>query len=171
MNTPTPEQVAQVCARSTAWARRYAARLPWNIDGEVLAGVVWEATQEAAARFDPARGVRFVTYALPWVQGKVRHACRDQGFGPRKASIPLVNSSALLDSEQPAVEDFADGVTLRIAIRQALAALSPREREALLALAAGEAQRVTARRWGSAQYTVSKAAKRAAGKAREALLG
>ncbi len=53
-------------------ARRYADR------GVALADLVAEGNAglvRAAARFDPTRGIRFSSYAFPWIEHAVRAAC------------------------------------------------------------------------------------------------
>ena len=59
--------LAVYCAR-----RFYGRGVPREeLIGEAEAALLW-----AAARFDKSRGVRFSTYAIPFVLGALRELCR-----------------------------------------------------------------------------------------------
>ena len=57
-------------------ARRFFGR---GVPREELIGEAEAALLWAAARFDPRRGVRFSTYAIPFVLGALRELCRRAG--------------------------------------------------------------------------------------------
>lgn len=57
-------------------ARRFFGR---GVSREELIGEAEAALLWAAARFDPRRGVRFSTYAIPFVLGALRELCRRAG--------------------------------------------------------------------------------------------
>ena len=60
---------------SNAVARRFSGR---GAETEDLAQVAAMALVKAVERFDPSRGFRFVTYAVPTITGDVRNYLRDR---------------------------------------------------------------------------------------------
>ncbi len=60
---------------SNAVARRFMGR---GVELEDLSQVAAMALVKAVERFDPARGFRFVTYAVPTITGDVRNYLRDR---------------------------------------------------------------------------------------------
>ena len=58
-----------------AVARKFSGR---GVETEDLAQVAGMALLKALERFDPARGFRFVTYAVPTITGDVRNYLRDK---------------------------------------------------------------------------------------------
>jgi RNA polymerase sigma-B factor len=58
-------------------ARRFTGR---GIEAEDLAQVASEALVKAAARFDPARGKGFLSFAVPTVRGELQRHFRDVGW-------------------------------------------------------------------------------------------
>lgn len=72
-----------------AVARRFSGRGVETEDLEQVAGL---ALLKALERFEPERGNRFVTYAVPTITGDVRNYLRDRGSGmrlPRQARQKL----------------------------------------------------------------------------------
>ncbi len=63
-----------------AVARRFTGR---GVDLEDLEQVAGMALLKALERFEPQRGYRFVTYAVPTITGDVRNYLRDKGSGMR----------------------------------------------------------------------------------------
>lgn len=63
-----------------AVARRFEGR---GVEREDLQQVASIALMKAVERFDPARGYRFVTYAIPTIAGDVRNYLRDKASGMR----------------------------------------------------------------------------------------
>lgn len=61
---------------SRAVARKFGGR---GVDTEDLEQVAAIALLKALDRFDPTRGFRFVTYAVPTITGDVRNYLRDKG--------------------------------------------------------------------------------------------
>lgn len=59
-----------------AVARKFSGR---GVETEDLEQVAGMALLKALERFDPARGFRFVTYAVPTITGDVRNYLRDKG--------------------------------------------------------------------------------------------
>jgi RNA polymerase sigma-B factor len=115
-------------------ARRFA-RSTQEVDDLEQAGAL--GLIAAADRFDPTRGVRFVTYAEPCVAGEIRHHLRDRADvlrGPRRertdgAAPPMCVS---LDSAPDIAEATCDGdwdaTESRIALDRALSRLTERDR-------------------------------------------
>ena len=67
-----PEQLIFACqglVRSLAW--RFAQRLPRNVELDDLIGYGQVGLAQAARDFDPARGVRFTTYAYYRIRGAI----------------------------------------------------------------------------------------------------
>ncbi len=62
-------------------AAKYRGPVPF--DDLVAAGIL--GLVEAADRFDPNRGVRFITYAVHWVRREILRACRD---GDGQVNVP-----------------------------------------------------------------------------------
>lgn len=61
-------------------ARRFSGR---GVETEDLEQVAGMALLKALERFEPARGYRFVTYAVPTITGDVRNYLRDKGSAMR----------------------------------------------------------------------------------------
>lgn len=70
------ELVASYLPLSRAVARRFAGQ---GIEMEDLEQVAAMALTQALDRFDPARGVKFSTFALPTIAGTLRNYLRDRG--------------------------------------------------------------------------------------------
>lgn len=72
---------------------------------------------KAAQRFNPARGVKFITFALSWIEGEMRLYRRRTGF-PLKVSRSMLEQSRRLNScreqlmqalhREPTVGEIAD---------------------------------------------------------------
>lgn len=78
---PTPaELVAGHLWIATHVARRFRGR---GEDPDDLQQVAYLGLVNAARRFDPDHGVRFVTFAMPTVVGEVRRHFRDRGWALR----------------------------------------------------------------------------------------
>src|SRR5260370_5869301 len=65
-------------------ALRYQHRLPVGLELEDLVGAGWIGLIQAAALFDPTRGVRFETYAITYIRGAIRQTMRSWDFVPRR---------------------------------------------------------------------------------------
>ena len=67
-------------------AERMAARLPPDIDRDMLAGAGAIGLLDAAERYDPGRGASFATFAARRIQGEMAHEARLwSGGGKRRA--------------------------------------------------------------------------------------
>ncbi len=65
---------------SKAVARKFSGR---GVETEDLEQVAAMALLKALERFDPSRGFRFVTYAVPTITGDLRNHLRDRGGAMR----------------------------------------------------------------------------------------
>jgi RNA polymerase sigma-B factor len=74
------ELVENYLPLARAVARRFEGR---GAEREDLQQVASIALMKAIERFDPARGFRFVTYAIPTIAGDVRNYLRDKASGMR----------------------------------------------------------------------------------------
>ena len=78
----------------------------------------------AAAHFDPARGVRFATYAAPWVRGEIRrHAIRYQRIVHLGATHSERVAIRAFRSEAPDAERLSERSGLPLPRARALSAL------------------------------------------------
>lgn len=69
------------------WLVRYVAGrlmvgLPAQFDQEDVEGYGCFGLLDALAKYDPARGVRFETYAIPWIRGACLKGIRAQQWAP-----------------------------------------------------------------------------------------
>lgn len=152
---------------------RFVRRLPSYYDRDAFLGEAFCAVAVAAQRFDPARGVLFVTYASALVEGALRHEKRRQFPGNRsryEASfrgedravrfVPLDaprQDEDGLPCEYPIwSERWEDAVEWRIAVRQLLARLSPWHRDVMELRMLGLPQTEVAHRLGTTQMTISR---------------
>jgi RNA polymerase sigma-B factor len=79
--SPTPELETAVVARYQAFAGRLASRFSRRGQSDDdLRQVALLALVRALRRFDPGRGARFTTYALPSILGELRRHFRDHGW-------------------------------------------------------------------------------------------
>jgi RNA polymerase sigma-B factor len=143
-------------------ARRYARR------GEPFEDLVQAGTVgliKAVDRFDPSRGVAFSTYAVPVIEGEIRHHLRDAG-GLVRVPRPVSELSAQLGRAEsdltarlgraPSADDLAGAMGVSIAaVDDALAARAAGRPETLPAeieddgadLAPSEARMLLRRGW------------------------
>lgn len=155
-------------------ARQYAGR------GAALEDLVSEGNLGlllAARRFDPERGVRFVTYAAWWVRQAILKAVRQAAAGPAGAGWILSLDSGMdaedgeplgarvQDRSFPGPEDAAVGVAVRDQVRAVLAGLPARDAAIVqdrfgLAGTAGIPLREAARRHGLSSERVRQIEKR-----------
>ena len=74
------ELVESYLPLARAVARRFEGR---GVEREDLQQVASIALMKAVERFEPSRGFRFVTYAIPTITGDVRNYLRDKASGMR----------------------------------------------------------------------------------------
>jgi RNA polymerase sigma factor for flagellar operon FliA len=126
-------------------AVRLAARLPRHVDEQDLESAGLEGLLEAVQRFDPDRGVRFETFALAHVNGRMLDELRRLDWVPRSVreragpslrQVPLDASvgedgSLLVElvedehAERP--EDEAFRTDLQALLHQTMSTLPPRD--------------------------------------------
>ncbi|HOA35340.1 MAG TPA: sigma-70 family RNA polymerase sigma factor [Bacillota bacterium] len=99
---------------------------------------------KAAQRFNPARGVKFITFALSWIEGEMRLYRRRTGF-PLKVSRSMLEQSRRLNScreqlmqalhREPTVGEIADVMGIAsedvALVMESSLPLAPLEEEAL----------------------------------------
>jgi RNA polymerase sigma factor (sigma-70 family) len=111
-------------------ARRYA----WC--GAPLEDLVAEGflgVQIATDRFDPERGVKFITYAHHWIRGKVQRACdKHIKANTNTSSMDIQDDNGRSRSETiadtgPSADDQLAGAGHTEAVQLLLASFSPRE--------------------------------------------
>jgi RNA polymerase sigma factor (sigma-70 family) len=113
---PSPDLVRQYAWIAEKFASRYRASAPGaDLEAAGMLGLV-----EAAARFEPERGLRFSTYAWTWVKGAVLAELRRSHVVPvaewtarqdkRQGKAPRVSVvfGALDEDTLPGAEDDAD---------------------------------------------------------------
>ena len=77
--SPTPELMAQLVEGCLPLCRHIARRFSGQgVETEDLEQVAAIALMKAIERFEPDRGFRFVTYAVPTITGEVRNHLRDR---------------------------------------------------------------------------------------------
>jgi RNA polymerase sigma factor FliA len=99
------------------WVVRYVAGrlmvgLPGHFEQDDVEGHGCLGLLEAINRYDPTRGVRFETYAIPWVRGACLQGVRAQQWAPalRKRVRQLERAQADLElalGRDPSVEEVA----------------------------------------------------------------
>jgi RNA polymerase sigma-B factor len=97
-----------------AVARRFEGR---GVEREDLQQVASIALMKAVERFEPERGFRFVTYAIPTIAGDVRNYLRDKASGmrvPRDARQKLYKMQQIREEferekyREPSAKELAD---------------------------------------------------------------
>ena len=163
------------------WAAHPAVQLLGREDAEQAGRL---GLLEAAARFDPARGTRFPTYAVPWIEQTIRresflcHAVRvpswiAQGRRPVRPELAAAAERALAcgrlafdeDGAEraapepadpwPGPEEEAERAEAPEVLGRLLALLTRRERAVVLGRARGETLRRLGRRLGVSKQRVA----------------
>lgn len=77
----SPEELERIVADNTGLVRSVVARLSriYGEDSEDLAQIGFIGLIKAARRFEPERGLKFSTYAVPLIAGEIRSQMRDRG--------------------------------------------------------------------------------------------
>lgn len=70
------EAELMACNQRLAAQHALKAARRWGIDPEAMMSYAQEGLLVAVRRFDPARGVRFSTYATPWIKQRLREGGR-----------------------------------------------------------------------------------------------
>ena len=150
-----------------ALARRYAR------GGEPYDDLVQEGCLgliAAVDRWDPDRGPSFEAYAVPTIQGAIRHHLRDHACGVRavRGATPPVLTQ--LDDELPGREDPIAAAEDRLALAHAMRRLPLRERRIVaLAFYGDRSSRAIARELDLSQVHVSRLLRCALGRLEEGL--
>ena len=92
-----------------------------NRDSEDLIQAGYEGLLKALKRFDPGRGVRFVTFASHYIMGEIRHQLRREASFDRQGWVADIQSRIyrVMDDllqktgEPPSLEEIAEAVNIR----------------------------------------------------------
>ena len=112
------ELVESYLPLARAVARRFEGR---GVEREDLQQVASIALMKAVERFDPSRGFRFVTYAIPTIAGDVRNYLRDKASGmrvPRDARQKLFKMQQIREQferekfREPSAHELADAMQI-----------------------------------------------------------
>ena len=112
------ELVESYLPLARAVARRFEGR---GVEREDLQQVASIALMKAIERFDPARGFRFVTYAIPTIAGDVRNYLRDKASGmrvPRDSRQKLFKMQQIREQferenlREPSARELADAMQI-----------------------------------------------------------
>ena len=112
------ELVESYLPLARAVARRFEGR---GVEREDLQQVASIALMKAIERFEPARGFRFVTYAIPTIAGDVRNYLRDKASGmrvPRDARQKLYKMQQIREQferehmREPSARELADAMQI-----------------------------------------------------------
>lgn len=81
MASKTKEELQQIVENHTGLVKSVALRLAraYGEDFEDLMQIGYIGLLKAAERFEPERGLKFSTYAVPMITGEIRSQLRDQG--------------------------------------------------------------------------------------------
>ena len=110
------ELVESYLPLARAVARRFEGR---GAEREDLQQVASIALMKAVERFEPERGFRFVTYAIPTIAGDVRNYLRDKASGmrvPRDARQKLYKMQQIREQferehmREPSARELADAM-------------------------------------------------------------
>lgn len=107
-------------------ADRLAAKLPPSVDRDDLIGAGVLGLLDAAGKFDPARGVRFKTYAEMRIRGAMLDSLRDLDWAPRtmrQRARELEAAAKRIEQEKGRMaeeEELAAALGLSVADYQAL---------------------------------------------------
>ena len=112
------ELVESYLPLARAVARRFEGR---GVEREDLQQVASIALMKAIERFDPSRGFRFVTYAIPTIAGDVRNYLRDKASGmrvPRDSRQKLFKMQQIREQferenlREPSARELADAMQI-----------------------------------------------------------
>jgi RNA polymerase sigma-B factor len=112
------ELVESYLPLARAVARRFEGR---GVEREDLQQVASIALMKAIERFEPSRGFRFITYAIPTIAGDVRNYLRDKASGmrvPRDARQKLYKMQQIREQfeheklREPSAKELADAMQI-----------------------------------------------------------
>jgi len=112
------ELVESYLPLARAVARRFEGR---GVEREDLQQVASIALMKAIERFEPSRGFRFVTYAIPTIAGDVRNYLRDKASGmrvPRDARQKLFKMQQIREQfereqlREPSAKELAEAMQI-----------------------------------------------------------
>lgn len=159
------------------FAKRYCkAGSMVGLEYDDLVGAGMLGLVKAAQRFDASKGVKFATFATPYVSGIVRQSLRDfNGIIPVSRSHfengnlpPVVESTDSEDWVEPVGSfGFESNTLKRIQLDDALSRLLPRDRDIVRAYANGYTFSDIARMTGFCSVYISVRIKKALAKLRD----
>lgn len=120
--TPTPELMAELVEGCLPLCRHIARRFSGQgVETEDLEQVAAIALMKAIQRFEPERGLKFITYATPTIAGEVRNYIRDKGAAmriSRDSRTQLYRMQKIQDrltqelQREPTIREVADAMEM-----------------------------------------------------------
>ncbi len=120
-NDRSEEKLKQVIMAGKPLVYHFANIYSGNRYSEDLIQAGYEGLLKALKRFDPGRGVRFVTFASHYIMGEIRHQLRREASFDRPGWVADIQSRiyrAMDDllqktGEPPSLEEVAEAVNIR----------------------------------------------------------
>ncbi len=120
-NDRSEEKLKQVIMAGKPLVYHFANIYSGNRYSEDLIQAGYEGLLKALKRFDPGRGVRFVTFASHYIMGEIRHQLRREASFDRPGWVADIQSRIyrVMDDllqktgEPPSMEEIAEAVNIR----------------------------------------------------------
>ena len=120
-NDRSEENLKQVIMAGKPLVYHFANIYSGNRYSEDLIQAGYEGLLKALKRFDPGRGVRFVTFASHYIMGEIRHQLRREASFDRPGWVADIQSRIyrVMDDllqktgEPPSLEEIAEAVNIR----------------------------------------------------------
>ena len=120
-NDRSEENLKQVIMAGKPLVYHFANIYSGNRYSEDLIQAGYEGLLKALKRFDPGRGVRFVTFASHYIMGEIRHQLRREASFDRQGWVADIQSRIyrVMDDllqktgEPPSLEEIAEAVNIR----------------------------------------------------------
>ena len=124
--------------RTVGYAEKYAARLPNCVDKGAVVGAACLGLVQAAKRWQPQRGLKWYTFAMPRIRGAMLDELREQDILPRTARDKGIKAPIFMDidgsqweAKEPSPVDLAAASELRSRVRFAVSELSAQIRRVI----------------------------------------